>query len=204
MEEIIAEFNKDAPGHQREDPGDAVGRLLDQAADRGHRRQRSRRVLDDARLLRATTPTVARCCRWTTRSRQTGLDMSNYDPAMTEAYTFDDTVVRHAQGHQRVRPVLQQGRCSTTPAWSSRTTPGPGTTSIAAAQELTDPAKGVYGIAAPEADETTWYLTVPQTGGVRHQRGRHGVGLRHARDDRGHPVLGGPGQQTRCRPTSSS
>lgn len=36
---------------------------------------------------------------------------------------------------------------------------------IAAAQKLTDADKGIYGIVAPEADELTWYLTIPQAGG---------------------------------------
>jgi len=36
---------------------------------------------------------------------------------------------------------------------------------LSAAQKLTDRDKGVYGIAAPNADELTWYLTVPQAGG---------------------------------------
>ena len=35
-----------------------------------------------------------------------------------------------------------------------------------AAKKLPDASKGIYGIVAPEADENTWYLTIPQAGGM--------------------------------------
>lgn len=163
MEKIIAEFNKDHPDiHVKIQltPWDDYWTKLQTAATGG------------------SAPDVF----WTTLAyfdyyadggallplddqiEESGLDMSNYNPAMTEAYTFDDTVYGipkdiNAFGLFYNKTLFDEaGVDYPDDSWTWNDVEE-------AAHELTDPAKGVYGIAAPEADETTWYLTVPQNGG---------------------------------------
>jgi multiple sugar transport system substrate-binding protein len=92
------------------------------------------------------------------------VDMSNFVPAITEGYVYDDTTYGmpkdvNAFGLFYNKKLFEDaGVALPDDSWTWDDV-------VAAAQDLTDPDKGVYGIAAPEADEGTWYLTVPQAGG---------------------------------------
>ena len=93
-----------------------------------------------------------------------GVDMNNYVDAIRTAYTYDGKV------YGMPRDVNGFGLCYNKKLFDAAGVAHPtdGWTwddVVSAAQKLTDKDKGVYGIAAPNADELTWYLTVPQTGG---------------------------------------
>jgi multiple sugar transport system substrate-binding protein len=93
-----------------------------------------------------------------------GIDTSVYAPAITKAYTVNGHVYGmpkdiNAFGLFYNKDLFKAAGVAvpdTTWTWD---------TVIQAAQKLTDPSKGIYGVVAPEADETTWYLTVPEAGG---------------------------------------
>ena len=92
------------------------------------------------------------------------LDMSVYVPAVTKAYTVDGKV------YGVPKDVNGFGLCYNKALFDAAGVKYPDeswtwSNVIAAAQKLTDPKKGVYGFVAPEADELSWYLTVPQVGG---------------------------------------
>ena len=93
-----------------------------------------------------------------------GIDMSNYVPAIAEAYTYDGVQYGmpkdvNAFGLFYNKDLFTAAGVSFPDAsWTWQDV-------IDAAQKLTDPSKGVYGIAAQEGDELAWYLTVPQAGG---------------------------------------
>jgi multiple sugar transport system substrate-binding protein len=93
-----------------------------------------------------------------------GIDMANYVPAMAEAYKYDGVQ------YGMPKDVNAFGLFYNKDLFTAAGVPFPDATwtwqsVIDAAQKLTDPAKGVYGIAAQEGDELAWYLTVPQAGG---------------------------------------
>jgi len=92
------------------------------------------------------------------------LDMSNYVDAIRSAYTFDGKV------YGIPKDVNGFGLCYNKLLFKAAGVKFPDASwtwddVIAAAKKLNDPAKGVYGFAAPNADELGWYLTVPQAGG---------------------------------------
>jgi multiple sugar transport system substrate-binding protein len=93
-----------------------------------------------------------------------GVDMSSFVPAIADGYKFDDKTYGmpkdvNAFGLFYNKLLFEDaGVQLPDDSWTWDDV-------IEAAQDLTDPAEGVYGIAAPEADEATWYLTVPQAGG---------------------------------------
>ena len=92
------------------------------------------------------------------------VDMSVYAPAITNAYTVNGHVYGmpkdiNAFGLFYNKDLFKAAGIAVPDAtwtWDNVTD---------AAQKLTDASKGIYGIVAPEADETTWYLTIPQAGG---------------------------------------
>lgn len=92
------------------------------------------------------------------------LDLKAYVPSVTEAYTVDGKV------YGIPKDVNGFGLCYNKLLFDAAGIKYPDESwtwsdVIAAAQKLTKPKQGVYGIVAPEADELSWYLTVPQTGG---------------------------------------
>ncbi len=96
--------------------------------------------------------------------KKAGIDMNNYVDAIRTAYTYDDKIFGMP------KDVNGFGLCYNKKLFDAAGVKYPDANwtwddVISAAQKLTDPSKGVYGIAAPNADELTWYLTVPQTGG---------------------------------------
>ena len=96
--------------------------------------------------------------------KQDGIDMSVFVPAMTEAYTYDGKVFGMP------KDINAFGLFYNKDLFTAAGVPFPDNTwtwdtLIDAAQKLTDQEKGIYGIVAPEADELTWYLTIPQAGG---------------------------------------
>lgn len=96
--------------------------------------------------------------------KDAGIDMGNYVDAIRTAYTYQGKV------YGMPKDVNGFGLCYNKKLFDAAGVSYP-TASwtwddvVAAAQKLTDRDKGVYGIAAPNADELTWYLTVPQVGG---------------------------------------
>jgi multiple sugar transport system substrate-binding protein len=96
--------------------------------------------------------------------KSSGLDLNAYVPAVTEAYTVDGKV------YGIPKDVNGFGLCYNKLLFDAAGVKYPDESwtwsdVIAAAQKLTKPKQGVYGFVAPEADELSWYLTVPQTGG---------------------------------------
>lgn len=92
------------------------------------------------------------------------LDTSVYVPAVTKAYTVDGKL------YGIPKDVNGFGLCYNKKLFDAAGVKHPDaswkwTDVIAAAQKLTNQQKGVYGFVAPEADELSWYLTVPQVGG---------------------------------------
>jgi multiple sugar transport system substrate-binding protein len=92
------------------------------------------------------------------------MDMGVYVPAVTKAYTIDGKVFGVP------KDVNGFGLCYNKQLFDAAKVKYPDESwtwsdVIAAAQKLTNPHKGVYGFVAPEADELSWYLTVPQVGG---------------------------------------
>lgn len=92
------------------------------------------------------------------------LDTSVYVPSVTKAYTVDGKL------YGIPKDVNGFGLCYNKKLFDAAGVKHPDdswkwTDVIAAAQKLTDQKKGVYGFVAPEADELSWYLTVPQVGG---------------------------------------
>ncbi|MER7243330.1 sugar ABC transporter substrate-binding protein [Kribbella sp. NPDC000426] len=92
------------------------------------------------------------------------LDMGAYVPAVTKAYTVDGKV------YGIPKDVNGFGLCYNKLLFDAAKVKYPDESwtwndVIAAAQKLTNPQKGVFGFVAPEADELSWYLTVPQVGG---------------------------------------
>lgn len=97
--------------------------------------------------------------------KDAGIDMNNYVDAIRTAYTYDGKV------YGMPRDVNGFGLCYNKKLFDAAgvATPTDSWTwddVTSAAQKLTDKDKGVYGMVAPNADELTWYLTVPQTGGT--------------------------------------
>ena len=93
-----------------------------------------------------------------------GVNMSDYVPAIAEAYKYDGVQ------YGIPKDVNAFGLFYNKDLFTAAGVPFPDATwtwqnVIDAAQKLTDPATGVYGVAAQEGDELAWYLTVPQTGG---------------------------------------
>ncbi|WP_410793191.1 ABC transporter substrate-binding protein [Kribbella sp. C-35] len=96
--------------------------------------------------------------------KKSKLDLSAYVPAVTKAYTFDGKVYgvpKDVNGfglcyNKRLFDAAKLKHPDDSWTWNDV---------VAAAQKLTNPQKGVYGFVAPEADELSWYLTVPQVGG---------------------------------------
>lgn len=98
------------------------------------------------------------------RTAAAGIDMGNYVPAMAEAYKYDGVQ------YGMPKDVNAFGLFYNKDLFTAAGVPFPDASwtwdnVIDAAQKLTDPAKGVYGIAAQQSDELAWYLTVPQAGG---------------------------------------
>lgn len=93
-----------------------------------------------------------------------GISMADYVPAIAQAYTYDGVQYGmpkdvNAFGLFYNKDLFTAAGVAFPDAtWSWQSV-------IDAAQKLTDPATGVYGVAAQEGDELAWYLTVPQTGG---------------------------------------
>lgn len=93
-----------------------------------------------------------------------GIDMANYVPAIAEAYKYDGVQ------YGMPKDVNAFGLFYNKDLFTAAGVAFPDETwtwqnVIDAAQKLTDPATGVYGIAAQAGDELAWYLTVPQAGG---------------------------------------
>jgi multiple sugar transport system substrate-binding protein len=96
--------------------------------------------------------------------KQDGIDMSVYVPAITKAYQYDGTTYGipkdvNAFGLFYNKDLFKAAGVAVPDnnwTWDKV---------VEAAQKLTNPTKGIYGIVAPEAWETSWYLTVPQAGG---------------------------------------
>jgi multiple sugar transport system substrate-binding protein len=93
-----------------------------------------------------------------------GINMADYVPAMAQAYKYDGVQ------YGMPKDVNAFGLFYNKDLFTAAGVPFPDATwtwqsVVDAAQKLTDPAAGVYGVAAQEADELAWYLTVPQTGG---------------------------------------
>jgi multiple sugar transport system substrate-binding protein len=98
------------------------------------------------------------------RIKQDGIDMSNYVPAMAQAYQYD------GKTYGMPKDVNAFGLFYNKDLFKAAGVAFPDATwtwdnVVTAAQALTNPGKGIYGIAAPETDELTWYLTIPQAGG---------------------------------------
>ncbi|MFG1622018.1 ABC transporter substrate-binding protein [Kribbella sp. NPDC049227] len=96
--------------------------------------------------------------------KKSKLDTSVYVPAVTKAYTVDGKL------YGIPKDVNGFGLCYNKKLFDAARVKHPDaswkwTDVIAAAQKLTNQQKGVYGFVAPEADELSWYLTVPQVGG---------------------------------------
>ncbi|WP_165932979.1 sugar ABC transporter substrate-binding protein [Rhizobium sp. BK251] len=92
------------------------------------------------------------------------INMADYVPAMAQAYKYDDVQ------YGMPKDVNAFGLFYNKDLFTAAGVPFPDATwtwqnVIDAAQKLTDPATGVYGVGAQETDELAWYLTVPQTGG---------------------------------------
>ncbi|GAA2072842.1 sugar ABC transporter substrate-binding protein [Pseudolysinimonas kribbensis] len=93
------------------------------------------------------------------------LTMSDYIDIQTKAYTWKGDVYGipkdiDAIGLWYNKTLFQQaGVAAPTADWTWDDM-------VAAAQKLTDPAKGVYGIAAQPAAQQSYYSTIPQTGGT--------------------------------------
>ena len=96
--------------------------------------------------------------------KKSKLDMGVYVPAVTKAYTVDGKV------YGLPKDVNGFGLCYNKLLFDAAGVKYPDeswtwSNVVAAAQKLTNPQKGIYGFVAPEADELSWYLTVPQVGG---------------------------------------
>ncbi|MFD3406560.1 ABC transporter substrate-binding protein [Kribbella sp. NPDC058693] len=96
--------------------------------------------------------------------KKSKLDMSAYVPAVTKAYTVNGKV------YGVPKDVNGFGLCYNKKLFDAAKVKYPDESwtwsdVVAAAQKLTNPKQGVYGFVAPEADELSWYLTVPQVGG---------------------------------------
>jgi multiple sugar transport system substrate-binding protein len=96
--------------------------------------------------------------------KKSKLDMNAYVPAVTKAYTINGKV------YGIPKDVNGFGLCYNKKLFDAAHVKYPDDSwtwndVITAAQKLTNPKQGVYGFVAPEADELSWYLTVPQTGG---------------------------------------
>jgi multiple sugar transport system substrate-binding protein len=96
--------------------------------------------------------------------KKSKLDMNAYVPAVTKAYTINGKV------YGIPKDVNGFGLCYNKLLFDAAKVKHPDDSwtwndVISAAQKLTNPKQGVYGFVAPEADELSWYLTVPQTGG---------------------------------------
>jgi multiple sugar transport system substrate-binding protein len=93
-----------------------------------------------------------------------GVDMSNFEPAITKAYQYNGQTFGipkdiNAFGLFYNKDLFKAaGVAPPDKSWTWDSV-------IQAAQKLTDASKGTYGIVAADADELTWYLTVPQAGG---------------------------------------
>src|SRR3569833_1457492 len=91
-------------------------------------------------------------------------DMSVYAPAITKRYTVNGHVYGvpkdiNAFGLFYNKDLFKAaGVAVPDKSWTWDNV-------VEAAKKLTDSSKGTYGIVAADADELTWYLTVPQAGG---------------------------------------
>lgn len=96
--------------------------------------------------------------------RSSHLNMNAYVDSVRKAYTFDGKVYgipKDVNGFglcYNKKLFKQAGVKAPDASWTWNDV-------ITAAKKLTNPAKHVYGFAAPNADELGWYLTVPQAGG---------------------------------------
>lgn len=92
------------------------------------------------------------------------IDMSNYIDIQTEAYTFDGSVYGIPKDIDSIGLWYNKalfaaaGIAEPTGDWTWDDM-------VAAAQKLTDPSKGQYGIVAQSAPQQSYYSTIPQTGG---------------------------------------
>src|SRR3569623_2478 len=90
--------------------------------------------------------------------------MSNFEPAITKAYQYDGKTYGipkdiNAFGLFYNKDLFKAaGVAVPDKSWTWDNV-------VEAAKKLTDSAKGTFGIVAADADERTWYLTVPQAGG---------------------------------------
>jgi multiple sugar transport system substrate-binding protein len=98
-------------------------------------------------------------------AKKDGLDMSVYVPAIRQAYQYDGKTFGipkdvNSFGLFYNKTLFKAaGVPLPTNSWTWNDV-------VDAAKKLTDPTKGTYGIVAADADELTWYLTVPQAGGA--------------------------------------
>jgi multiple sugar transport system substrate-binding protein len=98
-------------------------------------------------------------------AKNDGIDMSVYVPAITQAYQYDGKTfgipkdVNSFGLFYNKNLFKAEGVSLPTNSWTWDDV-------VSAAKKLTDPTRGTYGIVAADADELTWYLTVPQAGGA--------------------------------------
>lgn len=92
------------------------------------------------------------------------IKMSNYVQAQAKAYTYKGDVYGIPKDVDSIalwynkKLFKEAGVKPPTASWT-------GDDLIAAAQKLTNPAKGVYGIAAQNTGQQSFYVTIPQEGG---------------------------------------
>jgi multiple sugar transport system substrate-binding protein len=92
------------------------------------------------------------------------IDMADYNDAMAEAYTWDGTV------YGVPKDIDSIGLWYNKTMFAEAGIPFPDETWTwervhEVARQLTDPAAGVYGIAAHNTDQLSYYTTIPQAGG---------------------------------------
>jgi multiple sugar transport system substrate-binding protein len=95
---------------------------------------------------------------------KSSVSMSDYVPAQAKAYTYKGDVYGIPKDVDSIalwynKKLFQEaGVQPPTASWT-------GDDLLAAAQKLTDPATGVFGIVAQSTDQQSYYTTIPQMGG---------------------------------------